>query len=98
MSTAALRRDDQAHLPSESRTVEDDRRHRADQQSADEHRRRLLRRSLVPNRSPGPGSSAAMILALNRLNVRYTMAVRCSSKGINDAIALIPDDAWTSIE
>ena len=38
------------------------------------------------------------ILALNRLNVRYTMAVRCSSKGINDAIIAIPDDAWTAIE
>ncbi len=38
------------------------------------------------------------ILALNRLNVRYTMAVRCSTKGINDAIAAIPDDAWTAIE
>ena len=35
---------------------------------------------------------------LNRLNVRYTMAVRCSSKGINHAIAAIPDDAWTPIE
>jgi hypothetical protein len=42
--------------------------------------------------------SGDTILALNRLNVRYTMAVRCSSKGINDAIALIPDDAWTPIE
>ena len=38
------------------------------------------------------------ITVLNRLNVRYTMSVRCSSKGINDAIAAIPDDAWTSIE
>ena len=38
------------------------------------------------------------ILALNRLDVRYTMAVRCSSKGINDAISKIPDDAWTAIE
>ena len=37
-------------------------------------------------------------LALNRLNVRYTMAVRCSSKGVNDAIIAIPDDAWTGIE
>ena len=26
------------------------------------------------------------------------MAVRCSSKGINNAIAAIPDSAWTSIE
>ncbi|MEO8265357.1 MAG: IS1380 family transposase [Ilumatobacteraceae bacterium] len=38
------------------------------------------------------------ILALNPLDVRYTMAVRCSSKGINDAISRIPDDAWTGIE
>ena len=38
------------------------------------------------------------IAVLNRLNVRYTMAVRCSSKGINNAIAAIPDSAWTSIE
>ena len=38
------------------------------------------------------------ILALNRLDVRYTMAVRCSSKGINDAISAIADDAWTPIE
>ena len=38
------------------------------------------------------------ILALNRLDVRYTMAVRCSSKGINNAISQISDDAWTPIE
>jgi len=38
------------------------------------------------------------ISVLNRLNVRYTMAVRCSSKGINDAISQIADDAWTPIE
>ena len=38
------------------------------------------------------------ITVLNRLNVRYTMAVRCSSKGISDAITAIPDDAWTPIE
>ena len=37
------------------------------------------------------------ITVLNRLSVRYTMAVRCSSKGINDAISRIPDDAWTPI-
>ena len=37
------------------------------------------------------------IAVLNRLNVRYTMAVRCSSKGINDAITAIADDAWTPI-
>ena len=42
--------------------------------------------------------SGDTILALNRLNVRYTMAVRCSSKGINDAISAIPDDAWSPIE
>ncbi len=38
------------------------------------------------------------ITVLNRLDVRYTMAVRCSSKGINDAITTIPADAWTGIE
>ena len=38
------------------------------------------------------------IAVLNRLNVRYTMAVRCSSKGINDAVTGIPDDAWEPIE
>ena len=38
------------------------------------------------------------ILALNRLDVRYTMAVRCSSKGINDAIAAIPEIAWEPIK
>ena len=38
------------------------------------------------------------ITTLNRLDVRYTMAVRCSSKGINDAITAIADDAWTPIE
>jgi len=42
--------------------------------------------------------SGDTILALNRLDVRYTMAVRCSSKGINDAITAIPDDAWTAID
>ena len=42
--------------------------------------------------------SNATLTVLNRLNVRYTMAVRCSSKGINNAIAAIPDDAWTPIE
>lgn len=31
-------------------------------------------------------------------DMRYTMDVRCSSKGINDAIAKIPDDAWEPIE
>ena len=38
------------------------------------------------------------IAALNRLNVRYTMAVKCSSKGINDAIAAIAEDAWEPID
>jgi hypothetical protein len=38
------------------------------------------------------------IVALNRLNVRYTMAVRCGTKGIAGAIAAIPDDAWTEID
>ena len=33
------------------------------------------------------------INTLNRLNVRYTMAVRTNIKGINNAIATIPDDA-----
>jgi hypothetical protein len=42
--------------------------------------------------------SGDTITALNRLDVRYTMAVRCSSKGVNDAIAAIPDDAWIAIE
>ena len=37
------------------------------------------------------------ITALNRLNVRYTMAVKCSSKAINDAITAIPNDEWTPI-
>ena len=38
------------------------------------------------------------ITVLNRLDVRYTMAVRCSSKGINDAIPAIPSDAWRDID
>ena len=38
------------------------------------------------------------ITGLNRIDVRYAMAVRCSSKGINDAIAKIPDGAWEPIE
>ena len=38
------------------------------------------------------------IVALNRLDVRYTMAVRCGTKGITDAIAAIPESAWTEIE
>jgi len=38
------------------------------------------------------------IAVLNRLDVRYTMAVRCSSKGVNNAISQIPHSAWTPIE
>ena len=38
------------------------------------------------------------IVALNRLNVRYTMAVRCGTKGIADAIATIPETAWEDID
>ena len=38
------------------------------------------------------------IVALNRLDVRYTMAVRCGTKGIADAIAAIPEGAWQEIE
>ncbi len=38
------------------------------------------------------------IVALNRLNVRYTMAVRCGTKGIAAAIAAIPETAWQEID
>ena len=38
------------------------------------------------------------IAELNRLNVRYTMAVRCGMKGISDAIATIPETAWEEID
>ena len=38
------------------------------------------------------------ITAFNRLDVRYTMAVRCATKGIADAIAAIPETAWTEID
>ena len=38
------------------------------------------------------------IVALNRLNVRYTMAVRCATKGIADAIAAIDETAWADID
>jgi Transposase DDE domain group 1 len=38
------------------------------------------------------------IAGLNRLNVRYTMAVRTNTKGINHAISTIPDDAWRTID
>ena len=37
------------------------------------------------------------IATLNRLNVRYTMAVRCNTKGIARAIAGIAEDAWVEI-
>ncbi|MEI7548103.1 MAG: IS1380 family transposase, partial [Actinomycetota bacterium] len=38
------------------------------------------------------------IAALNRLDGRYTMAVRCGTKGIADAIATIPETAWVEID
>jgi hypothetical protein len=38
------------------------------------------------------------IATLNRLDVRYTMAVRCGMKGIAAAIAAIDDDAWVDID
>jgi Transposase DDE domain group 1 len=38
------------------------------------------------------------IVALNRLNVRYTMAVRCATQGIAEAIAAIPEAAWVEID
>ena len=38
------------------------------------------------------------ITVLNRLDVRYTMAVRCGTKGIAAAIAVIPETAWTEID
>ena len=38
------------------------------------------------------------IAALNRLDVRYTMAVRCGTKGIADAISAIPETAWAEID
>jgi hypothetical protein len=37
------------------------------------------------------------ITTLNRLDVRYTMAVRTSTNGITASIAAIPDDAWVDI-
>ena len=42
--------------------------------------------------------SNATITALNRLNVRYTMAVRCGMKGIADAITTIPESEWMDID
>ena len=38
------------------------------------------------------------IVALNRLDVRFTMAVRCGMKGIADAISTIDETAWTEID
>lgn len=38
------------------------------------------------------------IVALARLNVRYTMAVRCGTKGIADAISGIDESAWQEID
>ena len=38
------------------------------------------------------------IAALGRLDVRYTMAVRCGTKAIAAAIATIPDTAWQDID
>ena len=38
------------------------------------------------------------IATLNRLNVRYTMAVRTNTKGINNAISNIAESAWRTID
>jgi hypothetical protein len=38
------------------------------------------------------------IITLNRLNVRYTMAVRCGVTTVAAAIAAIPDTAWVDID
>jgi hypothetical protein len=38
------------------------------------------------------------IVTLGRLDVRYTMAVRTSTKGVSAAIAGIPENAWTTID
>ena len=38
------------------------------------------------------------ITGLNRLNVRYTMAVRTNTKGINKAISDIAETAWRTID
>jgi hypothetical protein len=38
------------------------------------------------------------IATLGRLDVRYTMAVRTNTKGIDAAIAAIADDAWVEID
>jgi len=42
--------------------------------------------------------SNTTIAALNRLDVRYTMAVRCATKGIADAISTIDETAWVDID
>jgi hypothetical protein len=41
--------------------------------------------------------SNTTITALNRLDVRYTMAVRCGTKSIADTMATIPENAWVDI-
>ena len=38
------------------------------------------------------------IVTLGRLDVRYTMAVRTSTKGVSAAIARISENAWTTID
>ncbi len=38
------------------------------------------------------------IIGLNRLDVRYTMAVRTNTKGINNAICNIAETAWQTID
>ena len=38
------------------------------------------------------------IAALGRLDVRYTMAIRTTTKGPDAAIAAIPEDAWVEID
>lgn len=42
--------------------------------------------------------SNKLIDTLGRLDVRYTMAVRCGTKHIAAAIACIPEDAWRPID
>jgi hypothetical protein len=42
--------------------------------------------------------SNATITVLGRLDIRYTMAVRTNTKGIDAAIAAIADDAWVDID
>jgi hypothetical protein len=38
------------------------------------------------------------IIGLNRLDVRYTMAVRTNTKGVSTAITQIPETAWRTID